>query len=120
MQALGGLRRLVCGLVKHPTGCEVLRTREIGFHVIMMGWWSYSMKLVGECDLRSLDAQVLALTLPLECFFLCITWGILAATGGRHDSEDVASAPSVRAGRKHPRGCLILSSLLPAASLDSI
>ena len=82
MQALGGLRRLVCGLVKHTPGREVLRTREIGFHVIMMSWWGYTMKLVRECDLRSLDAQVLALPLPLECFLLFITWGILATTRG--------------------------------------
>ena len=53
------------------------------------------MKLVRECNLRGLDAQVLTLPLALECFLLCITWGILA---GRHDSEDVAYAPSVRAG----------------------
>jgi len=82
MQDLGRLRRLACGLVKHPASREVLRTREIGFHVIMMGWWGYTMKLVRECDLRSLDAQELALALPLERFLLCITWGILAATGG--------------------------------------
>ena len=93
-QALGGLRRLVCGLVKDPTGREILRTREIGFHIIMMGG-AYAVKLVWECDLRGLDAQVLTLPLALECFLLCITWSILA---GRHDSEDVASAPSVRAG----------------------
>ena len=36
-QALGGLRRLVGGLVKDPTRREVLRTREIGLHVIRMG-----------------------------------------------------------------------------------
>lgn len=48
----------------------------------MMGWWGYTIKLVGECDLRSLDAQVLALALPLEGFLLCITWGILAGTVG--------------------------------------
>jgi hypothetical protein len=115
-QALGGLRRLVCGLVKDPTGREILRTREIGFHVIMMGG-GYAVKLVWECDLRGLDAQVLTLPLALECFLLCITWGILA---GRHDSEDVASSASVRAGRKHARWRLILSGLLPTASLDSI
>ena len=102
--------------MKDPTRREVLRTREIGLHVIRMDG-GYAVKLVRECDLRSFDAQVLALPLPLECFLLCITWGILA---GRHDSEDVASAPSVRAGGKHAPRCLILRGLLPAASLDSI
>jgi len=54
-QALGGLRRLIGGLVKDPTGREILRTREIGFHIIMMVG-GYAVKLVWECDLRGLDA----------------------------------------------------------------
>jgi hypothetical protein len=107
---------MVGSLLQHPTGREVLRTREIGFHIIMMGG-AYAVKLVWECDLRGLDAQVLTLPLSLECFLLCITWGILT---GRHDSEDVASSASIRAGRKHARWCLILCGLLPTASLYSI
>lgn len=83
MQGLGGLRTcMVCGLMRHPAaGREVLRAREIGFHVIVMGG-GYSMKLLRECDLRGPDAQILTLPLPLECLLFCITWGILAATGG--------------------------------------